>query len=166
MALEKRASVHVLVRATGVFDGSEQLTRIQDPTSLEFLEPNDVVMRIDELLVLKEGWLDGSGTAPSKAGLEWLRKELTDQWPDDIALPYLYPTPEGGIRAEWSSDDCEITAEIDLLTKQVVFISSRMSDGESEEKLFDLSDSGNWRTAADWVARFAPLEPETIGGIA
>lgn len=166
MALEKRASVHVLLRATGVFDGSEQLTRIQDPTTLEFLEANDVDMRVDELLVLKEGWLDGSGTAPSKAGLEWLRKELTDHWPDDIALPYLYPTPEGGICAEWSSVDCEITAEIDLVTKQVVFISSRMSDGESEEKLFELSDSANWRSAADWVVRFAPVEPEAIGGIA
>ena len=166
-AMDKRASTRVLLQATGIFDGSsEQLTRIQDPTSLDLLEPNDLDMRIGELLVLKDGWLDGAGTAPSPDGLEWLRKELTEQWPDEIALPFLYPTPEGGIRAEWSSDEWEISAEINLETKQTDFFAIPRKSGESQEASCNLITAADWKTAIQWVAKFAPTEPEAVGGIA
>jgi hypothetical protein len=165
-ALDERASTRILLQATGVFDGAEQLTRIQDLTSIDLLDSNDLDMRIDELLTIKDGWLDGAGTAPSRDGLEWLRKEFTEHWSDDVALPFLYPTPDGGIRAEWSSTDCEISAEIDLGTKQAEFFSTPLNDGEGEEITVPLTTPAEWRTASEWVAKFTPMEPEVTGGIA
>lgn len=166
-ALKERASTRVLLLATGVFDGSsEQLTRVQDPTSLDLLESNDLDMRIGELLALKGGWLDGAGTAPDPNGLVWLRKELTEQWPDETALPFLYPTPEGGIRAEWSSAEWEISAEIDLVSKQAQFLATPLKDGTDEETTISLKTPADWKSASQWVAKFAPTEPEAVGGIA
>lgn len=166
-AMDKRATTRVLLQATGVFDGSsEQLTRVQDPTSLDLLESNDLDMRIGELLVLKDGWLDGAGTAPNPSGLEWLRKDLTEQWPDEVALPFLYPTAEGGIRAEWSSADWEISAEIDLVSKQAEFLAAHLNDGTDDETAISLNTPAGWKSAAEWVAKFAPTEPEAVGGFA
>lgn len=165
-AMEKRASARVLIQATGVFDGNEQLTGIKDPGSFEFLEANDVDMRIDELLALKDGWYDGVGTALSSAGLVWLRNAFADHWPDEVALPFLYPTAEGGIRAEWSAENWEINAEIELDTKNAIIGASPLGEGDFEETAFDLSVPMNWKNAAEWIGRFAPTEPATVGGTA
>lgn len=35
-------------------------------------------------------------------------------FPDHLRLPYVYPTPEGGIQAEWTFNSTEISLEIDL----------------------------------------------------
>lgn len=35
-------------------------------------------------------------------------------YPDQLPLPYLYPTGEGGIQAEWSLNDHEITVDINI----------------------------------------------------
>ena len=165
-SMKERAFTRVLLQATGVYDGSEQLTRVQEPTSLDLLESNDVDMRIDELLVLKDGWLDGAGAAPSRDGLEWLRKQLTDHWPEEVPLPFLYPTLEGRIRAEWSSTEWEISAEIDIAIKQAEFFSTPLIEGDSDEASISLTTPADWKTAAQWVAKFAPKEPEAVGGIA
>lgn len=164
-AMKERAFTRVLLQATGVYDGSEQLTRIQEPTSLDLLESNDVNMRIDELLVLEDGWLGGVGSALSRDGLEWLRKQFTDHWPDEVPIPFLYPTPEGGIRTEWSSIEWEISAEIDIAIKQAEFVSIPLVEGEIDEAVISLATPADWKTAAQWVAKFAPMNPEAVGGI-
>jgi hypothetical protein len=59
--------------------------------------------QLTELLKLKDGWLDGWGFAPSRAAVETAREYLPRV--EDIleARVYIYPTPEGGVQAEWST---------------------------------------------------------------
>jgi hypothetical protein len=54
--------------------------------------PVDVPSRIDELRGLEAGWLDGYGKAPSQEGLNWFSNAFENRYPDDLALPYIYPT--------------------------------------------------------------------------
>ena len=123
-------------------------------------------MRIDELLALKAGWLDGASTVPSPDGLEWLRKEFTEYWPDEVPLPFIYPTPGGGIRLEWSSAEWEISAEIDLETKRGEFFATPLNDEDSEKAALNLVTPSDWKTVTQWIAKFAPMEPEAVGGMA
>lgn len=60
------------------------------------LDPLDVRARLDDLRALSDGWLDGTGVAPPHAGLDWLASAFDRHFPDDLPLPHLYPTPEGG----------------------------------------------------------------------
>ena len=80
------------------------------------LDPMDVDARLDELSTLRDGWLDGQGKALDHAGLKWFSEKFGEQFPSDLDPPYLYPTLNGRLQAEWSLGDYEIDLEIDLLT--------------------------------------------------
>ena len=67
------------------------------------LDPLDVIVRIDELKLLKRGWLDGNGEAFDPQQMDWIVEAFKSFYPDDTKLPYLFPTPEGNLTAEWSS---------------------------------------------------------------
>lgn len=81
------------------------------------MDPLDIGARLDDLRVLKDGWLDGAGIALPSAGLDWLTGAFEELYPDDVPLPYLYPTESGGVRAEWSLEGFEVSLEIDLSGK-------------------------------------------------
>ncbi len=58
--------------------------------------------RLIELGKLKDGWYDGHGKAPTRALLERTDAvlDLLTSLPG-LGEPSLYPTPEGGLQAEW-----------------------------------------------------------------
>ena len=78
--------------------------------------PLDVSTRLNELRALSPGWLEGGGTAPPGAGLDWLSAAFQTHFPDELPSPYLYPTEAGGIQAEWQVGAVDMSLEIDLRT--------------------------------------------------
>lgn len=74
-----------------------------------------VATRLKTLAELDDGWLDGKGHAPDKTQLASLSTAFDTLYDPTLPLPYLYPTAEGGIQAEWSLGDWEISLEIDYL---------------------------------------------------
>jgi len=59
--------------------------------------------RLTSFSCLSDGWLDGEGKAPSPDILDLamsMLDSLRESLPD-LPIPSLYPTPEGGIQAEW-----------------------------------------------------------------
>lgn len=61
-----------------------------------------------------DGWFEGQGQAPTDEGLDWLAQTFAQHYPEDLPLPFLYPTVEGKIQAEWPFGPTEITLIIDL----------------------------------------------------
>jgi hypothetical protein len=55
--------------------------------------------------LLKPGWLDGYGDAPSGAALSRSREVLFALLAahPDIGAPGIFPTPTGGVQAEWDN---------------------------------------------------------------
>jgi hypothetical protein len=67
--------------------------------------------RIEELLALKPGWLDGEGQAPS-APVLLAAGRLVDSIPCPPGTVRIYPTPEGGVELEW--DDANLNHAITI----------------------------------------------------
>lgn len=108
----------------------------------------DVAARLNELRTLKDGWLDGKGKAPASRGLDWLAAALQKQFPGDLTRPYLYPTTEGGIQAEWSLPPHELTLEINLASHAGYWHLLDVRSGNDQERQVNLDCDADWQ----WLA--------------
>ena len=110
--------------------------------------------RLDELRQLTDGWADGMqaaadwgsgyGKALSPAGLDWLAAGFARHYPDYAPLPFLYPTPEGGVQAEWSLGTQDISLEVNLATGQAWWHRLDLSTDNDAERDLTL-DAAGWQ---------------------
>ena len=112
------------------------------------LDPLDIRGRLDELRRLEDGWLDGVGIAPGSDELEWLAAGFDRHYPDDLPLPYLYPTVEGGVRAEWSLSDFEISLEVNLVTHRADWHRLNQETHTDDTRELELDNENDWT----WIA--------------
>ncbi len=119
--------------------------------SLATTEPNDILTRLGELAKLKEGWLDGDGRALDPDRLLRLGTAFRLFYPNSLPLPYLYPTAEGGIQAEWSLNSYEISLEVELNSLQAEWHCSRLGSKPSHDefRVLDLAGAEGWQELAD-----------------
>jgi hypothetical protein len=116
---------------------------------------NDVWVRLDQLLLLKDGWLEGRGSAPTSSGVDWLRDKFAQHYPEDLPMPFVYPTPEGGIRLEWSFQSHEITVDIDLGAGIGAFHSLSFASDEEHSENLDLGELSGWEFLAKKIRQAA-----------
>lgn len=109
-----RSGVKVSVSGIARFDRYERLDSFDMIEDAVIIESNDPLARIDELRLLKTGWLDGIGQTPSKAEFDWLERFFSHQYPAALPAPYIYPTEDGGIQLEWRTANQDMSLEIDL----------------------------------------------------
>ena len=122
---------------------------------------SEIKRRLAELRDLQDGWADGMqnvrdwgsgfGKAPSHDGLAWLTVQFERFYPNDAPRPRIYPTPEGGIQAEWPLGDLEI--DIDAHTAE--WFSTDLSVDSSEECILNLDDPTDWQWVIDQLRRDA-----------
>ena len=126
--------------------GAESIERI------ELVAPLDVSAQLDDLRRLKDGWLDGHGTAPASGGLDWLDRAFNRHYPEDLPLPHLYPTALGGVQAEWTLGPNEITLEVDLDRRSGYFHVLQVEDDADEGRNIELGDESGWRELAGLIS--------------
>lgn len=107
----------------------------------------DVTAQMDDLRNLKDGWRDGDGLAPSHKGLDWLEAKLSNEYPDHLPLPRIYPTFEGSVQLEWSIGPNDASLEVNLSDRSGYWHNLNLQTGKDEERLMDLDNSGAW----DWL---------------
>ncbi|MBK7053034.1 MAG: hypothetical protein IPH54_21485 [Rhodoferax sp.] len=112
-----RAGAHVLLQGVVKKDRLDHMQAFETVEHISPLDPLDVTLRLAALAELKPGWLDGKGQTPDPSHTQWLAAAFEDNFDASLPLPYLYPTADGGIQAEWSISDWEASLEIDLPTK-------------------------------------------------
>ena len=105
----------------------------------------DVSRQLDEMRSLQSGWLEGEGLAPSEAGLTWLAGVFDQHFPVTMPLPYLYPTPTGGVQAEWSFGPREVTFEVNLDAYSGEWHEFDLEANESCEKTVDCNNDEHWK---------------------
>lgn len=151
----------VMVEGAVVRDQSDNRKRIEQVTRIEPLDPLDVPARLESLALLRDGWMDGQGVRLLPAGLAWLSKAWTEVWPDEVALPYAYPTPDGRVQLEWSTPQGSVAAEVDLVDHMAEVLVSRTSDGEVlEEARLGLDESDQWEALANLVLRHSEAQSD------
>ena len=108
-------------------------------------DPLNIGARLDELRLVKDNWLDGSGKAPSKEGLDWLEEAFHSHYPSEVAPPRLYPTPEGNISAEWLNKKFDISLDINLSEKKAEWYAYDLQTKNDEAGTLNLAHSEDWK---------------------
>ncbi|MNQ84167.1 hypothetical protein D3C85_992870 [compost metagenome] len=110
------------------------------------LDPLDIGTRLNVLAQLQDGWLDGKGLALNQDALNDLARAFDERFSPDLGLPYLYPTPEGGVQAEWELGQWEVSLEITLPSMAAEYQAVNLTTSESHELELSLAadDVASW----------------------
>lgn len=74
----------------------------------------DYEVRLGEIAALRPGWYEPGVPVPSGESVSgMLRFMETVILPCGVPVPFLYPTLDGGVQAEWSHGDWEISATLE-----------------------------------------------------
>ena len=136
--------VFVLIQGVAQRDRSDRLKGFESIEHVTPLDTLDVTLRLEQISALNEGWLDGKGLAPPKDKLDWLAKAFDSNYDSDLPLPYLYPTTEGGVQAEWNLNDWSVSLEINLDNQQGEYQALNLKDQTCTELQISLADSNGW----------------------
>ena len=111
----------------------------------------DIPTRLEEFRSLEDGWLEGHGKAPSHEGLNWIEAAFARHYPLELPLPYLFPTEEGGIQAEWSLGSNEISLEIDLGSHVGFWHVLDMTTDCEDSRKVRLDDETDWNRLTAFI---------------
>jgi hypothetical protein len=133
----------IAVQGVGTYDRTDRIQVLESVDHVSELESLDIGARIDELKSLRHGWHDGRGKAPSSIDLEWVKDVLESHIPENVPLPHLYPTEEGGVEAEWTVAGREISVEFDLAARSALWHELDISAGTESTHQLNLAIQGD-----------------------
>ncbi len=138
------AGQRLRVRGTGRFNGADRLQSIDDISSISIVGPLDILLRLEELRSLRDGWHEGEGMAISPGALAWLSEIFDVVFGDELIPPHLYPTLDGGIRAEWTLGNYDVSCEIDPVNRTAEWHELETNNNAEETKSLNLGAAGDW----------------------
>lgn len=155
-------SVPIRVRGTGVFDKEGTLQRVNMASDVSMAEegdeqtrpgcPTPVDEQIESFKALEPGWRDGLGSAYEPTKLDWLSKLLIAVLDGfQLPRPYIYPTPEGLARVEWSHSKWEVTSDFDLSARQAEIVAAHIDSREVRELTVPLNEPGAESRLGRWL---------------
>lgn len=134
----------VRVSGIGVFDTDQRLIRFDSIHEVSVLEGADELAtlerRFDELAALLPGWLDGEGVQLDTAVLRRARRVLAELLTFDVPQPRVFPTPDGGVQAEWNVADHEISVTFEP-DGTLYAVSVNLASGQTEEPELPADDA-------------------------
>jgi hypothetical protein len=125
-------------------DKSGNFKRIDSVEHVNLLHPLDVETRLEELANLKDRWLNGKGIALDRTSLKALAEEFEKNFDTSLPLPHLYPTPEGGILAEWTLGEWAISLEIETTSQTAQYEALHLTSDKSSELNLNLNEPSAW----------------------
>jgi hypothetical protein len=128
-------------RGIGIFDRSQLLQQVDEVTAIELLDPLDPRVQLEKLKDLRDGWLDGVGVALSLDLLARVGTWFDEHLVDDTPLPRLYPTPEGGVEAEWLIGRLDVSIEFDEASGIVEWHAMDLDTEKADEKTIAFDDT-------------------------
>ena len=150
----------VFLQGVGRYSRTHQLTEVESVEHISLLDPLDIGARLDELRTLPAGWLDGvEGEPLSASGLDWLMRELEGHYPEELPLPWLFPTAAGGVQAEWSIGGKEVSLDIDLQSRVGCLHILDVATEDDQEEQLELSSGESWRQLFERLQSLVDVEP-------
>lgn len=134
----------VVVREVKMKNRSVQASDHLADDSVVQLERSEMTARLSELAALQDGWLDGAGIAPKVEQLRRLTSAFDQYFPSDLLLPHLYPTAEGGLQAEWSIGNWEVSLEVNLVSMTAEYQAYNSHTGQIAECTIALQLQAGW----------------------
>ena len=159
-----RDGIRLQIQASGRHDVKGRLVGFSEIREMEVRHPMDPSVQVDDLAMIRDGWLEGSGQAPPRRGLSWLADQFESRYPSDLTSPRFYPTPDGGVQIVWSLGSSEIDIDVNLGSHSGQW---RMVDVQSQEvqhETLDLDREDHWRWFSDQIrARCVPSTEDQHG---
>ena len=146
-----KTGARVLLEGIGRYSRNGRLLCFDSIEHISILDALDIPARLDELRSLQDGWLEGQGEAPSPEGLDWMSQALGQYYPEDLQLPFLYPTAEGEIQVEWSLGPNEVTLEVDLIAHSGQWHVLNMETDKEESRTLTLDDATDWEWLVEQI---------------
>lgn len=101
--------------------------------------------RCMELLELAPGWLDGEAVQPTRELLELVGAWLDEHQLQDLEQARLFPTPEGGVEAEWRIGRLDLSIEFDPSSGLAEWHQLDLDSGAVVEQQAPLQDAPGMR---------------------
>ncbi|QXI17016.1 hypothetical protein [Pseudomonas hamedanensis] len=153
-----RTGIKVSVSGVGRFDRYERLHSLDVIEDAAIIDTNDPLARIDELRLLKVGWLDGRGLVPASSDFDWLESFFVDTYPPTLPSPYIYPTEEGGVQLEWRTGNQDVSLEIDLASLSGDLHCLNTETMQEISKVLSLDDPTHKQALVDLISKAAKGE--------
>ena len=150
-----KSGVRVIIDGVARYDRRGRLDELESVEHINLLDAMDVGARLDEFRLLKDGWFDGKGVAPKPDGLDWLADQLDSNYSDQLPSPFLYPTGEGGVQAEWSLGDWEASLDINLQAKSGYWHALNQHNDQEHEQEIVLGTLDGWKWLAEQLESIA-----------
>lgn len=135
----------------GTINQIERLQHIVLFQDGEVINQPDPLKRIDEFIHYDDGWFDGKGYRFNKNDLQsakdWLSNILSK---GIIPAPFIYPSPDKILEAEWSFGFWEIICSFDFTKDSVLLHATNLSSEEIREDKFIFNEP----QSKNYVIRF------------
>ena len=147
----------VRLSGMGLYDSSERLLRVTDITHVVQLDDAvsdasaEILARLEAMGDLEGGWLDGEGVAPDRPTITLasaVLAEIVDR--EGLSAPAVFPTPEGGIQAEWQGTPWSVEVRFLPGGQKVQVIADNLPESRDESLSLDVSDRVSSELAA-WL---------------
>ncbi|MBI5015495.1 MAG: hypothetical protein HZB55_08380 [Deltaproteobacteria bacterium] len=145
----------IVLQGIGKYSRQNRLLGFESIEHISLLDPLDVPARLDEMRQLRNGWLEGKGMAPDHKGLDWLARCFDLHFPEDIPLPHMYPTTEGGVQSEWSLGTNEVSLDVDLGTHRGEWHRLNLSTDAEDSRSLNLELEADWTWLGEQIRRLA-----------
>jgi len=104
---------------------------------------HSLARQVSSLGLLVDGWFDDVIEPYPEVALDWLASVLDHLVAGfKVPIPYVYPTPQGRVRAGWVTPSWDVIADIDLTTHAVDVFACRAVTYEIHEKRLQLEAPG------------------------
>ena len=128
------------IQGVGVYDVNDRLKSIKEIEYLDIVPHYALVSAIDDLSKLKNGWLEGHGTAPRRLNLERLSEDLIEAFPLGIDYPAVVPTEEGNVSLEWIKPTARVELEVIFAANRLELYATDIVADTFVEESFDMAD--------------------------
>lgn len=147
----------VSVKCVAAYDSWENLQKVIEVQQIDVQTNYKLYNRFEEIAALPDGWLDGEGVAPDKEKLGSLAEALVGDYPEDLPMPAIFPTPEGNLLLEWQLPG-DPSCEIDLVAMEADF-HMFSPDGADVEKVLPMSGQSQAIELLKYLSENLPSQP-------
>jgi len=118
----------------------------------------DIESQLNNIAKLKEGWFDGKGSAFNYYELKQLSDKFEQNFSPDLDIPYLYPTPDDSIRAEWTFEKYEVSLEIEIPSLNAYYHQLNLDTNEDVDAELELGKIDGWNELNSKLQKFIAYE--------
>ena len=126
----------------------------------------DIELQLNDLRHLTNGWAEGMqpagdwgndyGQELSNEGLDWLARRFNQFYARNLPRPHLFPTPLGGVQAEWLLEPHDASLEIDLESHSGEWHCLNLNTKAEIVRDLDLDQAESWAWLSSQILSLGP----------